>query len=133
MKKLILVALLLLAAGDAVAVGPPFQTSTAGTAVACASPCTVTSTAINILTANPNRSGCFLQAIGNATLFCKKATIIVSAATTSNYDFVLQSTAATTPGNAYQCDSAFSIWTGAVNCIASASQSSPDLGVAESQ
>ena len=135
MKRVVLIAALLAIAGDAFAVGPPFPSSNPGT-VACnsgVSPCTITNTAANVLAANVNRTGCLLQVVGNATLYCKKATAAASLASSTNFDFLLQGTAAASPGNSYSCDGPFSIWTGPINCIASSSQSATDLAVVETQ
>ena len=126
MKRKILIALLLLAV--------PVAASSPGTQIACGtSPCTITNTAAMVLNNNPARQSCLLQVVGAATLYCRKATLANSTATSSNFDFLLYGSTALQPGNGYQCDSAHSVWRGPINCIASASQSSVDLAVTESQ
>ena len=114
----------------------PTPTQTAGVGIACNSgnsPCTVSNTAADVLKANTARKSCFLQAVGAATLYCKKATAAASAATSSSFDFLLYGSTALQPGNGYQCDSNGSVWQGAINCLASASQTNPDIAVVENQ
>ena len=118
MKRIIL-ALLLLAI--------PASASAPGTAIACGtSPCVVTTTAIAVLNPNPSRQSCVLMPVGGATLFCTRATLALSPASSSSYDFVLQ-------GNTYTCDSPYSVWRGAINCIANVASSAPTLSIEESQ
>lgn len=112
-------------------------TSTVGTQIACnsgASPCTVTNAALTILNANTSRKSCFLQAVDVVDLYCKRATSGASAASATNFDFILNAGSATKKGGGtYTCDSSGGTWQGAMNCIASAASAVVDLAVTETQ
>lgn len=113
------------------------QSSTPGTGIACntgTSPCTVTNSAANVLSANTSRKSCTVCAVGVVDLYCKRATTAGSAATSSNFDFILNAgSAALKTGGCYSCDSSGVIWTGALNCIASAASAVADMSVMETQ
>lgn len=105
----------------------------AGT-VACnlgSSPCTVTTAALDILAANAARTGCLLQATDVVNLYCRRGTAAGAAATSSTFDFILNSSGTSkVGGGTYSCTGGV-IWTGAINCISSATSSVSDLAVVE--
>lgn len=116
----------------------PFQSSTTGTGIACnsgTSPCSVTSAAQNILSANANRKSCFMQANDVVDFYCKRTTAAGSAASATNFDFILAagSGALKAGANAYQCDSQGTVWTGPMNCIASAANANRNFTIMETQ
>lgn len=115
----------------------PSGSSTVGTGIACntgTSPCTVSNSAADVLSANTSRKSCTVCAIGVVDLYCKRATAAGSAASSSNADFILNAgSAALKTGGCYSCDSNGVTWTGALNCIASAASAVVDTSVMETQ
>lgn len=121
--------------------GSPIATSsngtvTVGSAIACnsgVSPCTVSTTAVQVLNANTARTGCSITATDIVDLYCRR-TLVASPASSTVYDFILNAGSATKKtGTGYQCDSPGNTWRGPVNCVASVVSAVGDLGITETQ
>lgn len=111
----------------------PTQTASAET-IACnagTSPCTLGAAATDILSANTSRKSCLIQNNGTVACICKKATAAGSAASTTNYDFVIKAAGVLRDGSgaSYSCDGPGAIYDGAINCICNGAE----LGVSALQ
>jgi hypothetical protein len=119
----------------------PLAASTPGTHIACnsgVSPCTISNSALDVLSVNGLRTSCNLEAVGAVDLYCRRTTAALGAASASTFDFLIGGSSALKQGGTYTCgptagNDIQAVWQGPINCIASASSAVVDLAVTETQ
>src|SRR5260370_28070137 len=129
-KRLLSLFLLLLIPAVAFAQGHTYVTGLGATVqetIACnsgVSPCisgttstTVLNATVTVLNAG-NRKECLLQNVGTTDFYCLKG---AGTASTTSMHFILNAaSAANKAGSSYSCNQGLSVWSGAIQCVSSA-------------
>lgn len=103
--------------------------STSLETIACnsgTSPCTISNTSAAVLNANAARMQCLIQNINTVDLYCNQGT---GTASSTSMHFVLKAASAANKGDGgtYSCTQGPAIWRGAITCIASGAEASPNV------